>query len=124
MGGTLYRLTPYAAAALVGLRDALPRMGEYVGWARDLAAELVAVGFRVTPDPPHTNTFLVHAEGSADSINERLAAFMERERVAPCGSWWDSEVPGFAATEIAVQATTVAHDPARVAAWWSELRQS
>ena len=36
----------------------------------------------VDPDPPHTNTFLVHAPGSADAVNERLAGFMER------ASWW------------------------------------
>jgi threonine aldolase len=124
MGGTLYRLTPYAVAALVGLRDALPRMGEYTAWARAFAAELAAAGFRATPDPPHTNTFLVHAEGSADAVNERLAEFMERERVAPCGPWWDADVPGVATTEIAVQAGTVEHDPARVAGWWAGLRQS
>jgi threonine aldolase len=121
MGGTLFRLTPYAVAALVGLRDLLPRMGEYAAWARSLAALLVAEGLVVDPDPPHTNTFLVHAPGVADEINERLVAFMERESVVPCGPWWEAAVPGFATTEIAVQAASLEFDPAVVAGWWREV---
>jgi len=39
MGGTLFRLTPFAVSALSGLRDRLPRMGEYAAWARSLATE-------------------------------------------------------------------------------------
>jgi threonine aldolase len=120
MGGTLYRMTPYALGALVGLRDLLPRMGEYAAWARAFAAELTAVGFRVTPDPPHTNTFLVFAEASADAVNTRLAELMERELVVPAGSWWDSDVPGTAVTEMAVQAASLDFEPAQVAAWWRE----
>ena len=34
MGGTLFHLTPFAVSALAGLRDRLPRMGEYAAWAR------------------------------------------------------------------------------------------
>lgn len=124
MGGTLYRMTPYALGALVGLRDQLPRMGEYAAWARAFAAELTAVGFRVTPDPPHTNTFLVFAEVDADAINGRLADFMERERLVPAGSWWDSDVPGTATTEMAVQSASLAFEPAEVAAWWREIAGS
>jgi threonine aldolase len=121
MGGTLFRLTPYAAPALVGLRDLLPRMGEYVAWARSLATHLADAGMTVDPDPPHTNTFLVHAPGSADDINERLVAFMERESVVPSAPWWDAAVPGFATTEIAVQAASLDFDPAVVAGWWQEV---
>jgi threonine aldolase len=121
MGGTLYRMTPYAAAALVGLRDLLPRMGEYAAWARAFAAELSAAGFRVTPDPPHTNTFLVFAEADADAVNTRLADFMERELLAPGGPWWSSDVPGIAVTEMAVQSASLDFEPAQVAAWWREI---
>lgn len=121
MGGTLFRLTPYAVGALVGLRDQLPRMGEYVAWARDLASALAGAGFTVDPDPPHANTFLVHAPGSADAVNERLLGFMERELVEPCGPWWDAVVPGFVTTEVAVQAAALELDPAVVAGWWHEV---
>jgi threonine aldolase len=121
MGGTLFRMTPYAVAALVGLRDLLPRMGEYAAWARAFAAELTAAGFRVTPDPPHTNTFLVFAEADVDAVNERLAAFMERELLMPSSPWRGSDVPGIAVTEMAVQSATLAFEPAAVAAWWRGL---
>ncbi|HEU5036579.1 MAG TPA: beta-eliminating lyase-related protein [Nocardioides sp.] len=121
MGGTLYRLTPYAVGALAGLRDLLPRMGEYVAWARSFAASLVEAGFVVDPDPPHTNTFLVHAAGTADAVNERLLGLIERERVVPCAPWWDGAIPGFVTTEIAVTAPTLEFDPAVVAGWWREV---
>ena len=96
-------------------------MGEYVGWARDLARELSAAGFTVDPDPPHTNTFQVHAPGRADAVNERLAEFMERERLAPGSPWWDAPVPGLVTTEVAVQGAALAHDPAQVARLWTEI---
>ena len=121
MGGTLFRMAPYAVAALVGLRDLLPRMGEYAAWARSFAELLVADGLRVDPDPPQTNTFLVFAEGDADAVNERLAEFMERTRVQPCGRWQAAEVPGWVATEMAVQSGSLEHDPAVVAGWWREV---
>ncbi|WP_395695101.1 threonine aldolase family protein [Nocardioides sp.] len=121
MGGTLFRMTPYAVGALAGLHEHLPRVGEYVGWARDLARELSAAGFTVDPDPPHTNTFQVHAPGRADAVNERLAEFMERERLAPGSPWWDAPVPGLVTTEVAVQGAALAHDPAQVARLWTEI---
>ena len=68
MGGQLYRMTPYAVSGLVGLRDRLPRMGEYVAWARGLAAELVAAGLRINPQPPPTNTFEVFADAPPDEV--------------------------------------------------------
>ena len=49
MGGTLFHLTPYAVLALAGLREHLPRMGEYVAWGRALAGHLVTAGVRVSP---------------------------------------------------------------------------
>jgi threonine aldolase len=121
MGGTLFHLTPFAVSALAGLRDRLPRMGEYAAWARALAAELAARGLRPTPEPPHTNTFLVHAEGQADAVVERVIAFMEREKIQPCGGWWEAAVPGFVTTEVAVHDAALPHDPALVADWFVEV---
>jgi threonine aldolase len=117
MGGTLYRLTPYAVSALVGLRDQLPRMAEYLAWARALAAELVTNGLTVSPDPPHTNTFQVFAPGDVEQINERLFAFMAREKRRLGYPWRASEVPGVAMCELPVAAAALAHDPVQVARW-------
>jgi threonine aldolase len=121
MGGTLFHLTPYAVSALAGLRHRLPRMAEYAAWARALAAELTERGLTVAPDPPHTNTFLLFADGEPEAIAERKAEFMEREKVEPCGGWWPSQVPGTAMTEVAVHDAALAHDPAKVASWIAEI---
>jgi threonine aldolase len=123
MGGTLYHLTPYAVAALAGLRDRLPRMGEYVAWAHDLAAALTARGFRVSPEPPHTNTFLAFAEGDEDVTARRVLAFMEREKIVPCGGWMPAEVPGFVVTELTVAEPALGFDPVVVADWLADLVQ-
>ena len=121
MGGTLFHLTPYAVSALAGLKDRLPRLGEYAAWARSLAAELTERGLKVTPDPPHTNTFLMFAEGTRDELMERKLAFMEREKIEPCGGWWPSQVPGMAMSEVAVHDAALAHEPKQVATWIAEI---
>jgi len=117
MGGTLFHLTPYAVSALAGLKERLPRMADYAAWSRSLAAELTQRGLKVSPDPPHTNTFLVFAAGTPDEIRERKLAFMEREKIEPCGGWYPSRVPGFAMTEVAAHDAALEHDPAQVATW-------
>jgi threonine aldolase len=123
MGGTLFHLTPYAVSALAGLKERLPRMGEYAEWARSLATELTGRGLKVTPEPPHTNTFHLFVEGDPDVIAERKATFMEREKIEPCGGWWASQVPGTAMSEVAVHDAALAHDPAKVASWIAEIAQ-
>jgi threonine aldolase len=102
LGGTLYRMTTQAVGGLVGLRDALPLMGEYVASARRLALALEARGLRCIPSPPHTNTFLVHVEGDAETLTRRLVVRMEADRVAVGSPWRPADVPGWAVTEVAV----------------------
>jgi threonine aldolase len=121
MGGTLFHLTPYAVSALAGLKDRLPRMAEYAAWSRALAAELTQRGLKVTPDPPHTNTFHLYAEGTPEEIIDRKIAFMEREKLEPLGGWWASRVPGVAMTEVAAHDAALQHDPAQVADWIAEI---
>jgi hypothetical protein len=121
MGGTLFHLTPYAVAALGGLREHGSRMGEYVAWGRALAEQLVEAGIRVNPDPPQTNTFELFAAGEADAINEGVIAFMERARIQPCGAWRPADVPGWATCEVAVHASALPREPAEVGAWLSEI---
>jgi threonine aldolase len=121
MGGTLFHLTPFAVSALAGLRDRLPRMGEYAAWARAFAAEASAVGLRPWPDPPHTSTFLLYAVGEEDAVTERVISFMERELIQPCGGWWAADVPGHVVTEVAVHDAALKHDPAQVAEWLARV---
>ena len=121
MGGTLFHLTPYAVSALAGLREHLPRMGEYVAWGRALAEHLVAAGVRVNPSPPQTNTFELFGAGEADAINQRAISFMERTRIQPCGVWRPADVPGWATCEVAVHASALPREPAAVSSWLSEV---
>jgi threonine aldolase len=121
MGGTLMRLTPYALGGLLGLRDELPRMGEYLAWARGLAAALGARGVMVSPDVPHINTYLIHAPHPADEINERLLGLIEREGVVPCGPFQPTEVPGHSVTEVAFYAAAIEHQIDVVAGWLVEI---
>jgi hypothetical protein len=121
MGGTLFGMTPYALSALVGLRDELPQIGDSVAWARALADELVGRGLRLQPAPPHTNTFLVFADGDADTITGRVVAFMEREGVAPSGPWRPAQAPGVAMTEVTIHGAALDKDPAMVAGWYADL---
>jgi threonine aldolase len=119
MGGTLFAMTPYALSALVGLREELPAIGESVAWARAFAGELAVRGLRIQPDPPHTNTFLAFADGDAEAITEKVVAFMEEERVAPCGRWRAARAPGVAMTEVTIHRAALEHDPAAVAGWYA-----
>jgi threonine aldolase len=121
LGGTIFRMTPYAVSALVGLRTHQPRMGEYVAWARSFAGELAARGLTVEPNPPHTNTFQVFARGDADQITERVVEFIEGSSVVPCGGWRAAEVPGMAMTEVTAHAAALGHDPAVVAGWYADF---
>lgn len=117
MGGTLYRMTPYALGMLAGLRRELPRMAELTAWARDLADHLVEAGLRVAPHPPHTSTFHVHADGDPATAAVAMTALVERTGVAPCHPWRRADAPGMVRTEVAVHPAALEHDPAVVAGW-------
>jgi len=124
MGGTLYRMSPYALSALAGLRDRLPQMGEYVAWARSLAEELDGLGLRVSPQPPHTNSFRLFLPGDAERVRERTADLMERELVDLCWGWAPAEVPGTSWTEVTILSGALDLDPAQVASWFAGLAET
>lgn len=102
-GGTLWTMLPYAVTALRGLREELPRMGEYHQRALEIAAALHDKGFRTFPEVPHTDAFRLFVERPAEEVTERVVSLMETERVALTGVWRDSEdVPGWSWTEFGV----------------------
>ena len=121
MGGTLFHLTAEAVSALAGLERHLPRLEECLAWSRSLAAELTALGVAVTPDPPHTPTFVVHAGAGADEVNRRVLAFLEREGLQLTGAWTESDEPGRSRTELVCSTPALEHAPARVAGWLAEV---
>ncbi len=121
MGGTIYRSTPEALGALLGLKDLLPKMAECLAWARALASELPALGITPNPVEPHTPTFLLHAGGFEDTVNERLLRVMERERLAVTGPWAPSREPGRVMTEVVVSTPALKLEPQRVAQLLAEI---
>ena len=114
MGGTLYRSTAEAVAALVGLRDRLPHIGQCVIWGRALAAALPS-SIAVQPPVPHTNTFLLYAAGDPDQVNTRLLAEMEEQSLAFSRPWTAAEEPGRMVTEMTVGQGALGLDPSTVA---------
>ncbi len=107
LGGTLVTMLPFAASALEGVRDQLPRMGEYHERAVELATALKGAGLTVFPDPPHANAFRVHVEENHTTLLERLCAFMERERIAVSPPWQPADVPGWSWSELTVGPATL-----------------
>lgn len=107
LGGNLYTLFPYAASARAGLRDVLPRMAAFRGRAVELAAALQEVGYRVFPDPPHTNSFRLYAPRPVDELEAATVQRMEATRESICPSWRPADVPGWSWTELVVTSHTL-----------------
>jgi len=120
LGGSIFRMTPEAVSALVGLRVRLPLMPDCVAWARAMTAELPA-HVTVQPPEPHTNTFILYAAGDPEEVNERLLAFMAEHQLALTHPWWESREPGRIACELAIGDPALGLDPKQVAAWIGEL---
>ncbi|MDO9457694.1 low specificity L-threonine aldolase [Nocardioides sp.] len=120
MGGTIYRSTPEAVSALVGLRDRLPLMGDCVRWARSLAAALPD-HVVVQPPVPHTGTFLLHAAGQPEEVNRRLLAFVEEHALALTPPWSPGSEAGRVTCELAVGEDALELDPEETAHLIGEL---
>jgi threonine aldolase len=121
MGGTIFHLTAEAVTALVGLERELPGMAARRTWARAAADALTERGLRCQPDPPHTSTFLVHAPGSADAVNQRLVAWVEQHGTLLCGAWRAGAAPGTVVNELVVAGAATERDPVEVAGWLADL---
>ncbi|MEJ7629208.1 MAG: beta-eliminating lyase-related protein [Nocardioidaceae bacterium] len=106
-GGTLFSMLPYALAGLRGLRTQLPRMREYYERAVVLAEVLEKRGFRIHPQPPHTNAFRVFADQAEDSVNERIVRSLEDDRTALLQPMRAGEMPGTCWAELTVGSGTM-----------------
>jgi threonine aldolase len=120
MGGTIFRTTPEAVSALVGLRDRLPLMADCVGWGRTMAAALPP-HVRVQPPVPHTGTFRLYAAGEADEVNARLLAHLEEHGLALTPPWFATAEPGRVVCELAVGNDALELDAVKVAREIGEL---
>ena len=121
LGGTLYRTTPEAVSALVGLRDRLPLIPDTVSWARDFAAAL-PTPISVQPGVPQTNQFLLYATGDADEVNERTLAAIDEHRVG-LPAWSGTSQPHRIQTEVVVAPVALTLDPAAMAALVADIAQ-
>ncbi len=106
-GGTLFTMLPYALSALRGLRTLLPRMGEFHERALRLAEAFGDVGFRVFPNPPHSNAFRVFMDQPEDVVNERIVRSIEQDGVALLSPVSPGEMPGTSWSEFSVGAGTM-----------------
>jgi threonine aldolase len=108
LGGNLYTLFPYAVSAREGLRNVLPLMGDLHQRAVELAVSLQSVGYRVFPEPPHTNSFRLFAPGTAEELALATIRRMEATRESLTSwTWRPADVPGWSFIEVVVTPATL-----------------
>jgi threonine aldolase len=121
LGGNVYTLFPYAVSARDGLRNVLPLMGDLYQRAIELAAALQSTGFRVFPEPPHTNSFRVYAPRPAEQIEQTAVRRMEATRESISGTWQPADVPGWSWVELVVTPDTLRWEIDEAAKAFGEL---
>jgi threonine aldolase len=115
-GGTLFKLWPYAAAGLAGLRLRLPRMPAYLAHARAVAAELAKIdGVDLVPDPPQTPMMHIHIRTTPRASANGFRRIAKDERIWAFGITAPTDVPGVRRIELAVGEATLAFAPSEVA---------
>jgi threonine aldolase len=100
MGQKLHRSFPYVLAALQGLEERLPLMPAFHRRAVEMAeAACRCAGVRVSPDPPHTNAFLLTIEGDAERAERAREVVAEQ-----LGLWlYDYAVPSGDVSSVTVE---------------------
>jgi threonine aldolase len=121
LGGNLFSLFPYAVSARDGLRTVLPLMDDLHQRAVEVATALQSEGFRVFPEPPHTNSFRLYAPRSADAIERTAVERMERTREALCPPWQSADVPGWSWIEVVVTPHSLTWQVDEIAKAFGEL---
>jgi hypothetical protein len=82
-------------------------MGELHRRAVELAEALQGTGFRVFPEPPHTNSFRVYAPRPAAELELAAVLRMEATRESLSSMWRAADVPGWSWTELVVTPGTL-----------------
>ena len=121
LGGNLYSLFPYAVSAREGLRTVLPVMGDLHQRAVELSMALQSEGFRVFPEPPHSNSFRLYAPRAAEAIELSAVERMETTRESICGRWQPADVPGWSWVELVVLPATLEWQVDEIAKAFGEL---
>ena len=82
-GGNLVQLYPYVIAAREGLRQRLPKFGQYHERAVRIAEALSVVpGVAVKPNPPQTNMMHVYLRGDQERLKAAALDIAREEKVA------------------------------------------
>jgi threonine aldolase len=112
-GGLLFEQFPAALAALIGLRDELPRLPSYVAHAKTVAralgeglTEAGLTWVRVNPRQPHTHQFQLWLPCPADDLNEASVRQAEQTRTSLFGRarFHGTDLPGLSMIEVTVAA--------------------
>ncbi len=115
-GGTLYRLWPYAAAGLAGLRLHLPKMGAYVEHAQAIGATLTEVdGVLVVPDPPQTPMMHIHLRTTEATVTAGIRRMATEQGLWTWSGSSPTDTPGYRRVELTVGDATLGFTPADVA---------
>jgi threonine aldolase len=99
-GGNLFTAFPYALGGLAGLDRHLPRMADYVGRARALAARLD--GLKVDPETPQVNAFQLLLPGAPALWTEHNRRFAQAHKVWLFSGFRDAALAGHASAEIVI----------------------
>ncbi|MFE6158827.1 threonine aldolase family protein [Streptomyces sp. NPDC056486] len=108
-GGQVFQQYPAAVAALLGLKNTLPRLPDYVAHAR-VVADALHQGFtaagvpwsRVHPEQPHTHQFQVWLPYDAEVLTEAALGQAEETKTHLFGRWFPDGPPGLSVTEVTV----------------------
>ena len=115
-GGTLFKLWPYAAAGLAGLRSRLPRMPAYLEHARAIAAEVAKLdGVDVVPDPPQSPMMHIHLRTTPKVASNGIRRLAKTERIWAFSMTAPTDVPGIRRVELGVGEATLGLTPTDVA---------
>lgn len=115
-GGTLFKLWPYAAAGLAGLRARLPRMAAHYEHAMSIAKELAKVdGIDVVPDPPQTPMLHIHLRTTVKAASAGIRRLATEEKTWAFAVTAPTDVPGIRRVELTVGEATLAFAPREVA---------
>ena len=115
-GGTLFKLWPYAAAGLAGLRTRLPRMPAYVAHARAIAKEVAKLdGVDVVPNPPQTPMMHIQLRTTARAASDGIRRLATTERLWAFSGTVPTDLPGVRRVELGVGEATLGFTPSDVA---------
>ncbi|MGW6056922.1 threonine aldolase family protein [Streptomyces sp. NPDC055189] len=108
-GGQVFQQFPAAVAALLGLKNTLPRLPDYVAHAR-VVADALREGFaaagvpwsRVHPEQPHTHQFQVWLPYDHKVLSEAALGQTEETKTQLFNRWFPDGPPGLSVTEVTV----------------------